>query len=313
LEIRLKMATRFNLNLRFALCVAGVLLPLLLAGCGSTAGKRRADGPPASGSEEATKNVELRAGEPLHRGANRPYTVLGKSYTPDVSGRPYKARGLASWYGSLFHGQRTASGEIFDMHQLTAAHTTLPIPSYARVTHAKSGEQVIVRVNDRGPFKDDRVIDLSYAAARRLGFANAGVAEVQVELLSSDEVEDLARGRAPAAPVPAPPQAQAPTSPAPTIPPPSVATPNSPPPAALSSSGFYAQLASFRDTAAARVFAARAAAVAPLASRVVEEVSGALTRVMAGPFASRAEAESAAAAAAKALGVEPLVTQRSRR
>jgi rare lipoprotein A len=292
--------------MRCTLLATFIALPWWISGCGSTPAKR--------GSDDAAANssTAVKAGEPLHRGANRPYTVLGKRYTPDTSGKPYKARGLASWYGSLFHGQRTASGEIFDMHQLTAAHTTLPIPSYARVTHTGSGAQVIVRVNDRGPFKDDRIIDLSFAAARRLGFANAGVAEVEVEMLSADEVEALARGEAratvpPVATVPVPPPA-APTAATPPPPAPQAVSPL--PAKALLSSGFYAQLASFRDAASARTFAVRAAAVGALANRVVEEASGAVTRVLAGPFVSRSDAESAASAAARALGVEPIITQR---
>jgi rare lipoprotein A len=283
--------------MRCTLLAAFIALPWWISGCGSTPAKRGSDDAAANGS------TAVKAGEPLHRGANRPYTVLGKRYTPDTSGKPYKARGLASWYGSLFHGQRTASGEIFDMHQLTAAHTTLPIPSYARVTHAGSGAQVIVRVNDRGPFKDDRIIDLSFAAARRLGFANAGVAEVEVEMLSADEVEALARGEARAT---VPPVATVPVTP----PPPAPQAVSPLPAKAPLSSGFYAQLASFRDAASARTFAGRAAAVGALANRVVEEASGAITRVLAGPFASRSDAESAASAAARALGVEPIITHR---
>jgi rare lipoprotein A len=97
----------------------------------------------------------------------------------------HRERGVASWYGHPFHGRATASGERFDMHALSAAHKTLPIPSYLRVTHVRTGRSVVVRVNDRGPFSSDRVLDLSYAAAQRLGFAQQGTAEVQIELLAS--------------------------------------------------------------------------------------------------------------------------------
>ena len=123
--------------------------------------------------------------EPLNKFANRPYTVLGHSYTPDVSGEPYKAQGIASWYGRKFHNQRTSSGEIYDMYAMSAAHPTLPIPSYARVTNVKTGKSVIVRINDRGPFHSGRIIDLSYAAAYKLGIAQAGSGEVEVESIDA--------------------------------------------------------------------------------------------------------------------------------
>lgn len=119
--------------------------------------------------------------EPLHRWANRPYTVFGRSYTPLSAVQPYKEQGIASWYGKKFHGQRTSSGEVYDMYKMTAAHKTLPIPSYARVTNLANGRSVIVRINDRGPFHSNRLIDLSYAAAHRLGFIAAGSARVEVE------------------------------------------------------------------------------------------------------------------------------------
>ncbi|HEX2197236.1 MAG TPA: septal ring lytic transglycosylase RlpA family protein, partial [Burkholderiales bacterium] len=121
--------------------------------------------------------------EPLHRYANRPYTVFGRNYVPLASLQPFRQRGLASWYGKRFHGQKTASGETYDMYAMTAAHPTLPIPSYARVTHVASGRSVVVRVNDRGPFHPGRIIDLSYAAAHRLGYVQAGHAQVEVESL----------------------------------------------------------------------------------------------------------------------------------
>src|SRR5688500_1891804 len=125
--------------------------------------------------------------EPLHPYANRPYTVFGRDYQPLARLQPFRQRGLASWYGKRFHGKKTASGEIYDMYAMTAAHPTLPIPSYVRVTHVASGRSVVVRVNDRGPFHASRIIDLSYAAANRLGFVQAGSAEVQVEAVAAPE------------------------------------------------------------------------------------------------------------------------------
>src|SRR5512137_2349942 len=119
--------------------------------------------------------------EPLHRFANRPYSVFGREYVPATSLRPYRERGVASWYGRKFHGQKTSSGETYDMYAMTAAHPTLPLPSYARVTNVATGRSVVVRVNDRGPFLHDRVIDLSFAAASKLGIAQKGSGEVEVE------------------------------------------------------------------------------------------------------------------------------------
>ena len=109
--------------------------------------------------------------EALHRFANRPYTVFGRDYVPATSLRSYRERGLASWYGRKFHAQKTATGETYDMYAMTAAHPTLPLPSFARVTNLANGRSVVVRVNDRGPFHPGRIIDLSYAAAYRLGIA----------------------------------------------------------------------------------------------------------------------------------------------
>jgi rare lipoprotein A len=119
--------------------------------------------------------------EPFHRYANRPYTVFGHTYVPVVNQEPFKERGIASWYGKKFHGQKTASGEPYDMFAMTAAHPSLPIPSYARVTNLKTGQWVVVRINDRGPFHSNRIIDLSYAAAARIGVAGPGSGMVEVE------------------------------------------------------------------------------------------------------------------------------------
>jgi rare lipoprotein A len=124
--------------------------------------------------------------EPLHRYANRPYTVLGKNYTPLTQTGTYKERGVASWYGKKFHGQKTSIGEVYDMYGMTAAHTTLPIPSYARVTNLANHKSVIVRINDRGPFLHDRIIDLSYTAASKLGIIGSGQGMVEVESLNAD-------------------------------------------------------------------------------------------------------------------------------
>lgn len=121
--------------------------------------------------------------EPLHRYANRPYAVLGNSYVPQTTRRAYSEEGVASWYGKRFHGNKTASGERYDMYAMTAAHPTLPIPSYARVTSLANGKSVVVRINDRGPFHSKRIMDLSYTAAARLGYIANGSTRVRVESL----------------------------------------------------------------------------------------------------------------------------------
>lgn len=130
--------------------------------------------------------------EPLLARANRPYRVMGQDFAPMTERKPYKKQGVASWYGQRFHGKPTSTGETYDMYQMTAAHPTLPLPSYARVTRLDNGRSVVVRVNDRGPFLRGRLIDLSYLAASKLGYVGKGHAEVEVELLNP---ADAGKGR----------------------------------------------------------------------------------------------------------------------
>ncbi len=132
--------------------------------------------------------------EPYSTRGNRPYVVFGKTYTPITDNTPLKQRGVGSWYGKKFHGQKTSSGELYDMYKMTAAHPTLPIPSYARVTNVRTGVQVIVRVNDRGPFHSSRIIDLSYTAALKLGYLAHGSTELEVERLLPDEIARMNGG-----------------------------------------------------------------------------------------------------------------------
>jgi len=141
--------------------------------------------------------------EPYLPRANRPYAVFGVNYTPLTDNTPFTQRGIGSWYGKKFHGQRTSSGELYDMYKMTAAHPTLPIPSYARVTNVVTGKQVIVRINDRGPFHSTRVIDVSYTAALQLGFLGKGSHEVIIERLLPADIEKINAARsAPAASTP---------------------------------------------------------------------------------------------------------------
>ncbi len=129
--------------------------------------------------------------EPLHRFANNPYTVFGQDYQPARELRAFRQSGVGSWYGRKFHGQRTSSGEPYDMYAMTAAHPTLPIPSYARVTSLVTQKSVIVRVNDRGPFHSGRIIDLSYTAAAKLGYVNQGSTQVSVEQILPQDMPDI--------------------------------------------------------------------------------------------------------------------------
>ena len=129
--------------------------------------------------------------EPVVRtiaGNRSPYTVLGKSYFVLPSEEGYSERGIASWYGEKFHGHKTSNGEVFDMYQVSAAHKSLPIPSFLRVTNLDNNRSIIVRVNDRGPFHGNRIIDLSYAAALKLGYADIGTARVQLDSIITEKL-----------------------------------------------------------------------------------------------------------------------------
>ena len=228
--------------------------------------------------------------EPLNRFANRPYTVLGKDYVPATALRAYKERGIASWYGRKFHGQKTSNGETYDMYAMTAAHPTLPLPTYARVTNVATGRSVVVRVNDRGPFLHNRIIDLSYAAANRIGVAARGSGEVVVEAIIPGEGGTVVA----AAPLP-PVVATAPLR--------SVDVPQLAPISVESAGGFAVQLGAFQNFNNAQTFLAHVQA--QLASAQVEprvrEVNG-LYRVYVGPYPDREEARRVADRLTNAFG-----------
>ncbi|MBB3119061.1 septal ring lytic transglycosylase RlpA family protein [Pseudoduganella violacea] len=141
-----------------------------------------------------TPDAEPREEPPLPR-ANRPYVVLGKTYTPISGDKPFVQRGLGTWYGKKFHGQRTSSGELYDMYKMTAAHPTLPIPSYAKVTNLDNGNVVVVRINDRGPFHSTRIIDVSYTAALKLGLLAKGSHQLEVVRLLPSDMAAMADAR----------------------------------------------------------------------------------------------------------------------
>ena len=174
---------------RFGLALSVLLLAACASGPRGGPSSGRDGGPtqpPAdlSGLQNADPRIEaIRSSG----GTAKPYTVLGRSYAPITDDRPYRESGLASWYGTKFHAQSTASGEPYDMYAMTAAHKTLPLPSYVRVRNPANGREAIVRVNDRGPFHDGRIIDLSYAAAYKLDLLR-GVAPVEIERITNEEI-----------------------------------------------------------------------------------------------------------------------------
>ncbi len=316
---------------------------------GSGRGAYYKDDGPADAIPEglaATPDAQPRI-EPILPRANRPYVVFGKSYTPISDERPFRQRGIASWYGKKFHGQRTSSGEPYDMFKMTAAHPTLPIPSYVRVTHVASGKQVIVRINDRGPFHSGRVIDLSYTAALKLGYLGRGSGEVEVERLLPDEIarinskpvqiattEAVAQVEvgAVAAPsvvttssAPAPADRAAQAAPwlasAPASSPEQLSTSSVPaaadsaapgqPPVFATAGSFYLQLGAFSQQANANQAAQRMSApgTTPWPGLQVVQSNG-LYRLYGGPYASRAEAEAAAQRVAVANSVQAIIVQR---
>ncbi len=150
--------------------------------------------------------------EPLLDRANRPYRALGATYQPMTSYQPYKLSGVASWYGKRYHGKKTSSGDVYDMYGMSAAHPTLPLPSYVKVTNPANGRFVVVRVNDRGPFKHERIIDLSYAAAYKLRFSAQGSTLVQVEAIDSNDVSSYPQPAAAPEPIPATTKVETPTA-----------------------------------------------------------------------------------------------------
>jgi rare lipoprotein A len=255
------------------------------------------DGPPPELDRIA--DAEPRA-EALHRFANSPYVVFGRQYVPDRELRPFKQRGVGSWYGRKFHGQRTASGEPYDMYAMTAAHPTLPIPSYVRVTNVATGRSAVVRVNDRGPFLHGRVIDLSYAAAWKLGYVEQGSALVEVETILPDRtLVAAAPSQWPerAASAPRAPEAQ----PADAVRVPVEAEPG----------GVYLQLGAFADRDNAENFRARLVLETATLDRPAEVYRrDGLFRLHVGPYRTRAEANAAAERLKEALDVRPHVVVR---
>jgi peptidoglycan lytic transglycosylase len=231
--------------------------------------------------------------EPIKASTARPYTVFGQTYVPMTQLAAYKARGTASWYGKRYHGQPTSSGELYDMYAMTAAHPTLPIPSYARVTNLRNGKSVVVRINDRGPFHSDRLVDLSYAAAYKLGIIAWGRDVVEVEaIIASDE-------RQTAALTPSAPTANVPAA-APTL-----------EPLEQEPAGAYVQLGAFSTRQNAQSFLLRMRAeLGWLSDSIVIYGREGLYRVHAGPYADRDQATRVAERLEQSTELRPVIITR---
>jgi len=275
---------------------AAIALVLLLSGCGTFSRQEEAapappppqpgkgayykdDGPGANPPPDlaAIADAVPRA-EPLHRFANRPYQVFGKDYVPLTNSAPFRQTGIGSWYGRRFHGAPTSSGEPYDMYAMTAAHPTLPIPSYARVTNLANGRSVVVRINDRGPFHADRIVDLSYTAAWKLGYVDAGSARVEVESVLSGKPAPVQEVKA------------------------EVKT---------DGMGIFLQLGAFSAREAAENFGARVARELAWLSEATQVVAGgALFRLQLGPYRSQDAARAVADRIQSELGLRPLIVGR---
>ncbi len=284
--LNIQMLHRLHRSANRELKFGPLLLALLLAACSSTPTR---DGPGTNPpprlheTPDATPRVE----RPRAGGPNKPYAIGGRTYRPLQGDPAMSEKGLASWYGRKFHGRPTANGETYDMYAMTAAHKTMPLPSYARVRNPANGREIIVRVNDRGPFHPGRVIDLSYTAAAKLGVLNA-VSPVEVQRITNEEI---GRGNW---------QRDAGTAPAPT----DAMTPDA-------ASAFWVQLGAFRQQEGALQFQRQVADDANWLAPVLEVVSESeLFRLLAGPYATRAAADDTASRIRDALRLVPVVVAR---
>ncbi len=279
------------------------------------------DNPPPN--LEATPDAIPVDEPPLRSASNRPYVVFGRTYVPLAGSGGFRQRGTGSWYGRKFHGQKTSSGEPYDMYAMTAAHPTLPLPSYVRVTNVANGRAVVVRVNDRGPFHAERIIDLSYTAALKLGYAAQGSAPVEVERVWAGDVGQRNGGPlvAAAPAVPAAPAAARPTREAapvvmarpaaardqgpalvPIVEPATAVLPTSTQP-----DGVYLQLGAFGAQEGAEEFRIKTYQQLPWLNETMYIVArDRLHRVQLGPFVDRAAAQGIADRIRESLQLKPV-------
>ncbi|HXZ53565.1 MAG TPA: septal ring lytic transglycosylase RlpA family protein [Burkholderiales bacterium] len=281
------------MNLRLALASLAVLGLAACAGAPTRPGEGAArggyykdDGPGERAPDPAMLADAQPRREPLMRGANQPYDVFGKHYVPFTELRPFTQRGVASWYGRRFQGQKTSSGEAYDMYAMTAAHPLLPIPSYARVTNLANGKSVVVRINDRGPFHSNRIVDLSYAAAYKLGYTAAGSTTVELQsIIPGEQPERTASAQA------APAAAE--------------------PVAAAEPSGVYLQLGAFSARDSAESYrAAIYRRLAWLTDQIYVFASGSLYKLHLGPYPSEADASAIAARIETEMNLKPVFVVR---
>jgi rare lipoprotein A len=249
--------------------------------------------------------------EALHRFANRPYMVLGKAYEPLSAVKPFQERGIASWYGKKFHGQKTSIGEPYDMFAMTAAHPTLALPSYARVTNLGNGKSVVVRLIDRGPFHADRIIDLSYAAAHRLGYVENGSTQVEVEAIVPEGMASSSYARLEPGLVPRPAVVTKEVDPIQqlTIRLEQAETVKTPSPVTLR--GIYLQLGAFTSSDNAESLRTHLTRELDWLTEAIQIQNGnGMHRVHLGPYASRTDAEKVAEKIRLAVGYKPNVIVR---
>jgi rare lipoprotein A len=286
-----RVAPRFDVSLVRA-GLPALLLPLLTA-CGSLSINEQGDsGPSGPVALDHVADPEPRALPLSQYGNPDSYEVFGETYYLKDTNVGYDEKGTASWYGTKFHGRRTSSGEAYDMYAMTAAHKTLPIPVHAEVTNLDNGRSVIVRINDRGPFHEDRIIDLSYAAAHRLGFQDSGTAPVRVRTIvpGSD-------------PEPAPTTTAAKTRPA------EPSGPLVPETEVVPAPGnhWFLQVGAFGDEANARRLRNRLAGTDAIEPVEIQREDG-VHRVRIGPLGSAGAADRMARRLAE-LNIEPLIVR----
>ncbi|MCY4041625.1 MAG: septal ring lytic transglycosylase RlpA family protein [Gammaproteobacteria bacterium] len=255
--------------------VGAILTAVLLSGCTRLSGGRdaEADGIP---SRPISKVMEVAESQPKWEpraklGNHSPYEVFGKTYHVLSTADGYDETGIASWYGTKFHGRKTSSGEIYDVYQLSAAHRSLPLPTWVKVTNLENKRTLVVRVNDRGPFKEGRIIDLSYAAAVRLGVFPAGTAKVRVEAIPLEKPSRFSRSTT------------------------------------AQQTRYFVQAGAFRERSNAAQLEARIKAKDIGRISTERSLAGNLFRVLVGPFATRSEAESAKRKLRSRLGIRALI------
>ncbi|MFN5189672.1 MAG: septal ring lytic transglycosylase RlpA family protein [Burkholderiales bacterium] len=301
---------------RLATFVTSLLLASVLAACssapktpstpkptpskpGGQGGYYLDDGPGADAAKNSPAYLDaipdaVPLAEKFHSGANKPYTVFGRSYAPVVNNEPFRQTGVASWYGRKFHGNMTSIGEIYDMYAMTAAHPTLPLPSYVRVTNPANAKSVVVRVNDRGPFHSDRIIDLSYAAAHRLDIARRGSGPVTIERVFAGDLSVVASA--------APPRVALPTTPPATV----IATS----PITTDGTQLFLQLGAFSSQENANIFRDRMTRELDWNREpIVTVFKDSLWRVRLGPYSSRIEAEAIQSRVKQSHDFSPVISQ----